>query len=91
MCLAIDVSGNHFNFAVVSSIVDSVLVSSGGNDDLYSLASLAFDNELDIIISGGTIVPFADDGGSSFSTVGIFNSLESISSGSDSDGGNGGS
>jgi len=71
---------------IVSSVVDSVLVSSLGNDDLDFLVSGAFNNELDVIISCGAIVPFTDDGSSSLSTVGVLDSLESVGSGGDGDG-----
>jgi len=87
LSLSIDVSWDHFDAAVVASVVDSVLVSSGGDDDLLSLASSALDNELNVIVSGGSIVPSADNCGSSLFAVGVFDSLESVGSSCDGDGG----
>jgi len=91
LCLSIDVSWDHFDVAVVASVVDSVLVSSSRDDDLLSLASSALDNELNVIVSGGAIVPSANNGGSSLFTVGVFDSLESVGGSGDGEGGNRGS
>jgi len=61
LCLSIDVSWDHFDVAIVAGVVDSVLVSSSGDDDLLSLASSALDNELNVVVSGGSIVPSTDN------------------------------
>jgi len=87
LCLSVPISGDKFDPAVGASIGDSVLISSLRDDDLLSLASGAFDNELNVVISCDSIAPSAHNRSSGCFTVGVFDSLEFIRGGGDSNGG----